>query len=113
MANLPASASIRQIEVLIMIYSDPCRGCGQIHSDASLAAALSSANRNSLARSLLSRPAALLFLLCLQLAAMYVVTLLYFTAAGAGPYSVDEQVLGGELNFYQGLVDKVTGDDEE
>jgi len=48
-----------------------------------------------------------------ELAAMYVVTLLYFTAAGAGPYSVDEQVLGGELNFYQGLVDKVTGDDEE
>ena len=43
---------------------------------------------------------------------MYVGTLLYFTAAGAGPYSVDEQVLGGELNFYSGLIDKVTGNEE-
>ena len=48
-----------------------------------------------------------------ELAAMYVVTLLYFTAAGAGPYSVDEQILGGELNFYGGLVDKVFGEKEE
>ena len=48
-----------------------------------------------------------------ELAAMYVVTLLYFTAAGAGPYSVDEQVLGGELNFYGGLYDKVFGEKEE
>ena len=39
-----------------------------------------------------------------ELAAMYVVTLLYFTANGAGPYSVDEQVLGGELNFYSRLL---------
>merc|ERR1719331_1376757 len=47
-----------------------------------------------------------------ELAAMYVVTLLYFPATGAGPYSVDEQVLGGELNFYQGLFDKVTGNED-
>lgn len=45
-----------------------------------------------------------------ELAAMYVATLLYFTAAGAGPFSVDEQVLGGELNLYRSLVDKVKGD---
>ena len=31
----------------------------------------------------------------------------YFSVAGAGKYSVDEQVLGGELNFYQGQLDKV------
>merc|ERR1719191_2132432 len=48
-----------------------------------------------------------------ELAAMYVVTLLSFTAAGAGPFSVDQQVLGGELNFYQGLVDKVFGSSDE
>jgi len=47
-----------------------------------------------------------------ELAAMYVVTLLYFTANGAGKYSIDEQVLGGELNFYQGLFDKVTGNED-
>jgi len=39
-----------------------------------------------------------------ELASMYVITLLYFTASGAGPYSVDEQVLGGELNFYSNLL---------
>ena len=44
---------------------------------------------------------------------MYVVTLLYFTAAGAGPFSVDEQVLGGELKFYQGVIDKITGSNDE
>lgn len=48
-----------------------------------------------------------------ELAAMYVVTLLYFAAAGAGPFSVDEQVLGGELKFYQGVFNKVTGNEEE
>jgi uncharacterized membrane protein YphA (DoxX/SURF4 family) len=47
-----------------------------------------------------------------ELAAMYVATLAYFTAAGAGPYSVDEQVLGGELNLYQNLFDKVRGESE-
>ena len=35
-----------------------------------------------------------------ELAAMYVVVLAYFTAAGAGRFSVDEQLLGGELEFY-------------
>ena len=36
-----------------------------------------------------------------ELAAMYVIVLGYFTVAGAGPWSVDEQVLGGEINFYK------------
>merc|ERR1719207_522936 len=48
-----------------------------------------------------------------ELAAMYVFVLGYFTIAGAGPYSVDEQVLGGELNFYSGLIDKATGSEDE
>merc|ERR1711871_631023 len=48
-----------------------------------------------------------------ELAAMYVFVLGYFSVNGAGPYSVDEQVLGGELNFYGGLIDKVTGGEEE
>ena len=39
-----------------------------------------------------------------ELAAMYVATLRYFTAAGAGPFSVDEQVLGGELKFEPALL---------
>merc|ERR1711871_625046 len=39
-----------------------------------------------------------------ELASMYVMTLLYFTVAGAGPFSVDQQVLGGELNFYSNLL---------
>lgn len=47
-----------------------------------------------------------------ELAAMYVIVLGYFTAAGAGPLSVDEQVLGGELGFYQGLVEKFGGEDD-
>jgi len=37
----------------------------------------------------------------------------YFSVAGAGKYSVDEQILGGELNFYSGLLDKAFGSDEE
>ena len=37
---------------------------------------------------------------------MYVVVLGYFAAAGAGPISVDEQLLGGELKFYE---DKIAG----
>jgi len=41
-----------------------------------------------------------------ELAAMYVCVLAYFSAAGAGVYSVDEQVLGGELDFYNSLIDK-------
>jgi uncharacterized membrane protein YphA (DoxX/SURF4 family) len=39
-----------------------------------------------------------------ELAAMYVFVLSYFTANGAGKFSVDEQVLGGELQFYQNLL---------
>merc|ERR1719201_485718 len=48
-----------------------------------------------------------------ELASMYVLVLLYFTAAGAGRFSVDELLLGGELNFYQGLWAKVKGGDAE
>ena len=44
-----------------------------------------------------------------ELAAMYVAILGYFTAAGAGPYSVDEAVLGGELQLYRGIVEKLKG----
>ena len=47
-----------------------------------------------------------------ELAAMYVFVLGYFSVAGAGKYSVDEQVLGGELNFYGGLINKITGEEE-
>merc|ERR1712029_291088 len=47
-----------------------------------------------------------------ELAAMYVAVLAYFTAAGAGPYSVDQQVLGGELNFYSSLFGGQSTDDE-
>lgn len=50
-----------------------------------------------------------------ELAAMYVGVLAYFSAAGAGAYSVDEIVLGGELNYYDELWNKITGNsvDEE
>ena len=50
-----------------------------------------------------------------ELAAMYVCVLAYFGAAGAGAYSVDELVFGGELNLYGSLWNKVTGggNDEE
>jgi uncharacterized membrane protein YphA (DoxX/SURF4 family) len=44
-----------------------------------------------------------------ELAAMYVLVLGYFTVSGAGKYSVDEQILGGELKVYKGLFDKVFG----
>jgi uncharacterized membrane protein YphA (DoxX/SURF4 family) len=44
-----------------------------------------------------------------ELAAMYVLVLGYFTVSGAGKYSVDEQVLGGEINIYRGLFAKVFG----
>jgi uncharacterized membrane protein YphA (DoxX/SURF4 family) len=45
-----------------------------------------------------------------ELAAMYVLVLGYFTVAGAGKYSVDEQILGGEINIYRGIFAKVFGD---
>jgi uncharacterized membrane protein YphA (DoxX/SURF4 family) len=45
-----------------------------------------------------------------ELAAMYVLVLGYFTVSGAGKYSVDEQVLGGEINIYKGIFAKVFGD---
>ena len=41
---------------------------------------------------------------------MYVIVLGYFAAAGAGRYSIDEQVLGGELQFYEGVWVNVFGD---
>jgi len=48
-----------------------------------------------------------------ELAAMYVCVLAYFSAAGAGAYSIDEQVLGGELKFYESLYNKVFGGEDE
>ena len=39
-----------------------------------------------------------------ELGGMYLLVLLYFTAAGAGPFSVDEKILGGELTFYKGAL---------
>jgi len=48
-----------------------------------------------------------------ELAAMYVFVLGFFTVNGAGKFSIDEQVLGGELQIYQGLLNKVTGGQEE
>merc|ERR1711977_536489 len=45
-----------------------------------------------------------------ELAAMYVLVLGYFTVSGAGKWSVDEQILGGELNIYKGIFAKVFGD---
>merc|ERR1712078_662217 len=44
-----------------------------------------------------------------ELAAMYVLVLGYFTVNGAGKYSVDEQILGGEINIYRGIFNKVLG----
>jgi hypothetical protein len=40
---------------------------------------------------------------------MYVLVLGYFTVSGAGKWSVDEQVLGGEIKLYKSLFDKVLG----
>merc|ERR1719181_84914 len=40
-----------------------------------------------------------------ELAAMYVLVLGYFSLNGAGSWSVDEQVLGGEIEFYKGVLD--------
>merc|ERR1711935_962068 len=39
-----------------------------------------------------------------ELAGMYVGVLAYFGVNGAGAYSVDNLVLGGELNFYKKLI---------
>lgn len=47
-----------------------------------------------------------------ELAAMYVAVLAYFSAAGAGAYSVDELVFGGELNFYSSVFGKIFGSDD-
>mmetsp|Transcript_26621 Transcript_26621/g.29831 ORF Transcript_26621/g.29831 Transcript_26621/m.29831 type:complete len:239 (+) Transcript_26621:117-833(+) len=48
-----------------------------------------------------------------ELAAMYVAVLAFFGVSGAGNYSVDNIVFGGELNLYQSLFDKVFGDDDD
>ena len=48
-----------------------------------------------------------------ELAAMYVLVLGFFTVNGAGPWSVDEQVLGGEIEFYKGTLDKMLGSKKE
>jgi len=48
-----------------------------------------------------------------ELAAMYVLVLGYFSVAGAGKYSVDEQVLGGELKFYKEQYQSVFGTDDK
>merc|ERR1712238_270300 len=49
-----------------------------------------------------------------ELAAMYVAVLAFFGVSGAGNYSVDNLVFGGELNLYQSLFDKVfSGDDDD
>merc|ERR1711892_68532 len=47
-----------------------------------------------------------------ELASMYVIVLAYFGVSGAGKYSVDEQVLGGELNLYKSAINKVFGGEE-
>merc|ERR1712085_157051 len=48
-----------------------------------------------------------------ELAGMYVGVLAYFGVNGAGAYSVDNLVLGGELNFYKKLIAGAFSDDEE
>ena len=42
-----------------------------------------------------------------ELASMYLLVLMYFTAAGAGPFSVDEKMLGGELAFYKRTLTRI------
>mmetsp|Transcript_17013 Transcript_17013/g.33887 ORF Transcript_17013/g.33887 Transcript_17013/m.33887 type:complete len:236 (-) Transcript_17013:317-1024(-) len=44
-----------------------------------------------------------------ELAAMYVLVLAYFGVNGAGAYSIDEKVLGGELELYEGVLGSVFG----
>merc|ERR1719343_229591 len=48
-----------------------------------------------------------------ELAAMYVGVLSYFSVKGAGAYSVDEIVFGGELNLYGNLLGGVFGSKDE
>lgn len=48
-----------------------------------------------------------------ELAAMYVGVLAYFSVAGAGAYSVDELVLGGELNLYSKVWNKIVGENDK
>merc|ERR1711935_883414 len=48
-----------------------------------------------------------------ELAAMYVAVLAYFSTAGAGAYSVDELVFGGELNLYGDVLGKVFGGNDD
>ena len=48
-----------------------------------------------------------------ELAAMYVGVLSYFSVKGAGAYSVDEIVFGGELNLYKKLLGGVFGGKDE
>lgn len=47
-----------------------------------------------------------------ELAAMYVAVLSYFSVAGAGAYSVDELVLGGELKLYEKILGGIFGGDD-
>lgn len=42
-----------------------------------------------------------------ELASLYFFVFLYFTVNGAGKFSVDEQILGGELQFYQTIMTKL------
>ena len=44
-----------------------------------------------------------------ELAAMYVFVLGFFTVNGAGKFSVDNLVLGGELDFYGKKLDETFG----
>merc|ERR1712241_1425054 len=47
-----------------------------------------------------------------ELASMYVIVLAYFGVSGAGVYSVDEQVFGGELELYKSAYNRVFGEEE-
>lgn len=48
-----------------------------------------------------------------ELAAMYVGVLAYFSASGAGKFSVDETLLGGEVELYDKVLGKVFNNDSE
>ena len=48
-----------------------------------------------------------------ELAAMYVIVLAYFSASGAGAFSIDEQVFGGELNLYNTAFNKIFNEEIE
>merc|ERR1719373_994670 len=60
-----------------------------------------------------SRPVALSMSTTMIVAVMYVFVLSYFTANGAGKFSVDEQILGGELQFYQNILNNLGGDQDK